>query len=136
VLAELDGLPTRRLGPEAFVFGGDKPWPAWRVWDKWHALLEAAKVRYRHAEMLRHTFASALLSRNAPLLYVQKTGGLEERGRAAARLLALDRGGDARPTRATILHERRAASGSSDACRRKPGQVGHDARAEAISGNV
>jgi hypothetical protein len=75
VLAELDGLPTRRLGPEAFVFGGDKPWPAWRVWDKWHALLEAAKVRYRHAEMLRHTFASALLSRNAPLLYVQKQGG-------------------------------------------------------------
>jgi integrase len=28
-----------------------------------------------HPEQLRHTFASTLLSRNAPLLYVQKQGG-------------------------------------------------------------
>jgi integrase len=34
-----------------------------------------AQVRYRSPEQLRHTFASTLLSRNAPLLYVQRQGG-------------------------------------------------------------
>jgi hypothetical protein len=34
-----------------------------------------AQVRYRPAEQLRHTFASTLLSRNAPVLYVQQQGG-------------------------------------------------------------
>lgn len=38
-------------------------------------VLAAAKVRYRSPEQLRHTFASTMLSRNAPLLYVQKQGG-------------------------------------------------------------
>lgn len=33
------------------------------------------KVRYRYPEQLRHTFASTMLSRNAPLLYVQQQGG-------------------------------------------------------------
>ena len=37
-------------------------------------MLHRAGVRYRVPEMLRHTFASTLLSRNAPLLYVQKQG--------------------------------------------------------------
>jgi hypothetical protein len=32
-------------------------------------------VRYRSPEQLWHTFASTLLSRNAPLLYVQRQGG-------------------------------------------------------------
>jgi integrase len=32
-------------------------------------------VRYRVPEQLRHTWASTLLSRNAPLLYVQQQGG-------------------------------------------------------------
>lgn len=34
-----------------------------------------AGVRYRSPEQLRHTFASTLLSRNAPPLYVQQQGG-------------------------------------------------------------
>jgi hypothetical protein len=40
-----------------------------------YAKLLAARVRYREPEQLRHTFASTLLSRNAPLLYVQGQGG-------------------------------------------------------------
>lgn len=35
----------------------------------------AGRVRYRSPEQLRHTFASTMLSRNAPLLYVQQQGG-------------------------------------------------------------
>src|SRR6266508_1048547 len=35
----------------------------------------SAKVRYRSPEQLRHTVASTLRSRNAPLLYVQGQGG-------------------------------------------------------------
>lgn len=38
-------------------------------------VLTAAKVRYRAPEQLRHTFASTLLFRNAPFLYVQEQGG-------------------------------------------------------------
>jgi len=34
-----------------------------------------AKVRPRKLHALRHSFASILLSRNAPLIYVQKMGG-------------------------------------------------------------
>ena len=41
----------------------------------WRRVLTAAKVRYRSPEQLRHTFASTMLSRNAPLLYVQQQGG-------------------------------------------------------------
>ena len=41
----------------------------------WRRVLHAARVRYRPPEQLRHTFASTLLSRNAPLLYVQQQGG-------------------------------------------------------------
>jgi integrase len=42
---------------------------------KWRRVLAAGRVRYRSPEQLRHTFASTLLSRNAPLLYVQQQGG-------------------------------------------------------------
>jgi integrase len=42
---------------------------------RWRRVLQAAKVRYREPEQLRHSFASTLLSRNAPLLYVQGQGG-------------------------------------------------------------
>jgi integrase len=41
----------------------------------WRRVLAAAKVRHRSPEQLRHTFASTMLSRNAPLLYVQQQGG-------------------------------------------------------------
>jgi integrase len=55
-----------------------------RVGDKKAAELAATKIRaklaegdrgYRNPEQLRHTLASVLLSRNAPLLYVQRVGG-------------------------------------------------------------
>ncbi len=75
VLAELKALPIRSLEPEAFVFGVDKPWAAWWINAEWRKALMGAKVRYRSPEQLRHTFASTLLSRNAPPLYVQKQGG-------------------------------------------------------------
>jgi integrase len=41
----------------------------------WKRVLAAAKVRYRSPEQLRHSLAITMLSRNAPLLYVQKQGG-------------------------------------------------------------
>jgi integrase len=41
----------------------------------WKRVLIAAGVRYRTPEQLRHTWASTMLSRNAPLLYVQQQGG-------------------------------------------------------------
>ena len=41
----------------------------------WRRVLLAAQIRYRSPEQLRHTFASTMLSRNAPLLYVQQQGG-------------------------------------------------------------
>jgi integrase len=60
----------------------------------WHRVLLAAQVRYRSPEQLRHTFASTMLSRNAPLLYVQQrgAGGL----RPAPFNVAATTGGNAR----------------------------------------
>lgn len=75
VLAKLKTLPVQSLAPEAFVFGVEKPWPRWWINDRWRKVLHVAKVRYRNPEQLRHTFASTLLSRNAPMLYVQRQGG-------------------------------------------------------------
>jgi integrase len=46
----------------------------------WKRALRAAGVRYRSPEQLRHTFASTMLSRNAPLLYVQRQGGWKSAG--------------------------------------------------------
>ena len=64
------------LDPGAFVFGaGSRPLSSMEVHRTWRRLLVAARVRYRAPEQLRHTFASTLLSRNAPLLYVQQQGG-------------------------------------------------------------
>jgi len=75
VLGEIRGLPVRPLEPEAFVFGVERPWsPRW-VRAEWRRVLQAAGVRYRAPEQLRHTFASTLLSRNAPAVYVQEQGG-------------------------------------------------------------
>ena len=75
VLADLQRLPVRALNPEAFVFGIDQPWSTAYVNAEWRRVLHAAQVRYRSPEQLRHTFASTLLSRNAPPLYVQEQGG-------------------------------------------------------------
>ena len=75
VLEDLRRLPSSTLGPTAYLFGGETPWTSWRVSYRWQGVVKAAKVRYRNPEQLRHTFASTLLSRNAPLLYVQQQGG-------------------------------------------------------------
>jgi integrase len=75
LLAELKALPVRSVEPEAFVFGVTAPWCPGYISAQWRRTLRAAKVRYRNPEQLRHTFASTLLSRNAPPLYVQQQGG-------------------------------------------------------------
>jgi integrase len=72
----LRGSKVRGLNPEAFVFGrAARPMGSMELHRAWRRVLTAAKVRYRSPEQLRHTFASTMLSRNAPLLYVQQQGG-------------------------------------------------------------
>jgi integrase len=66
---------NRACAPQAFIFGGVTPLAHSVVNRRWHLLLDAARVRYRSPEQNRHTFASTLLSRGAPLLYVQRAGG-------------------------------------------------------------
>jgi integrase len=77
VLLSLRRLPVQATDPEAYVFvwqdGG--PWHPMAVLRAFKRALRAAGVRYRSPEQLRHTFASTMLSRNAPLLYVQRQGG-------------------------------------------------------------
>jgi integrase len=69
-------LKVTALDPEAFLFGaGGRPMAQSAVRWRWQQTLRRARVRYRAPEMLRHTWASTLLSRGAPLLYVQKQGG-------------------------------------------------------------
>lgn len=75
ILAMLRALPVRSLEPGDFLFGIKHPWATWAIQAQWRQVLGAAGVRYRNPEQLRHTFASTLLSRNAPLLYVQQQGG-------------------------------------------------------------
>jgi integrase len=67
---------VRSLEREAFLFQrGGETLSSMAVHRAWHRVLLAAQVRYRSPEQLRHTFASTMLSRNAPLLYVQQQGG-------------------------------------------------------------
>ena len=67
VLQGLRGLTGRSLEPEAFVFQrGEQPVSSMEVHRSWRRVLIAAEVRYRVPEQLRHTFASTMLSRNAP----------------------------------------------------------------------
>jgi integrase len=76
VLQGLRRLTVRSLEPEAFVFQRNgRPLSSMEVHRAWQRVLLAASVRYRTPEQLRHTWASTLLSRNAPLLYVQQQGG-------------------------------------------------------------
>lgn len=78
----LDGL--RRLhvvsvDPDAPLFGSamDPATPLRQAsfFRAWVRVLKKAQVRYRKPHALRHSFASILLSRNAPLTYVTKAGG-------------------------------------------------------------
>ena len=76
VLNALRGVKLRPMDPAAFVFGKQStPLSSMALHRMWRRVLVAAQVRYRSPEQLRHTFASTLLSRNAPLLYVQQQGG-------------------------------------------------------------
>ena len=69
VLHGLRRLAVRSLEPEAFVFHrGGRPLSSMEVHRAWKRVLLAAQVRHRMPEQLRHTFASTMLSRNAPLL--------------------------------------------------------------------
>lgn len=76
VLRGLRGLTVRSLEPGAFVFhNAGQPLSSMAVHRAWRRVVSAAQVRYRAPEQFRHTFASTMLSRNAPLLYVQQQGG-------------------------------------------------------------
>jgi integrase len=76
VVAGLRRLTVQGLDEESFVFGrADRPLSSMELHRRWRRVLAKAGVRYRSPEQLRHTFASIMLSRNAPLLYVQQQGG-------------------------------------------------------------
>jgi integrase len=78
LLAQLKARTVVSMDPEAYVFGpgaGRQPPHPAVLRRQWKRTLLRAKVRYRAPEMLRHTWASVMLSRNAPLLYVQRQGG-------------------------------------------------------------
>jgi len=64
------------MDPSAFVFGGVEPYPAGKLRVVWARVLKAARItRYRPPETLRHSWASILLSRGAPLLAIVRAGG-------------------------------------------------------------
>jgi integrase len=76
VLLGLRQRKVQSLEPESFLFGRKgAPLSSMELNRAWRRALTAARVRYRPPEQLRHTWASTMLSRNAPLLYVQQQGG-------------------------------------------------------------
>lgn len=105
VVAGLRGLTVQSLEPEGFVFGrGTKPLSSMELHRRWRRVLAKAQVRYRVPEQLRHSFASTMLSRNAPLLYVQHQGGWRSASvllRVYARWMPEEAG--IRPAPATLL---------------------------------
>lgn len=50
------------------------------LYGLWRRTLTKAQVRYREPEQFRHTWASTMLSRGAPLLYVSTQGGWKTAG--------------------------------------------------------
>jgi integrase len=81
ILTRLRSRPVAALDPRAFLFGGgDRPMNRERLSWWWHRALVRAGVRYRYPEQLRHTWASILLSRNAPVLYIGQQGGWRSAG--------------------------------------------------------
>ena len=97
ILGMLRALPVQGFAPSDFVFTrpSGKPWSSDTIKRPWRRTLLLAGVRYREPEQLRRTFASTLLSRNAPPLYVQKQGGWRSAGvllRAYARWMPQDMG--------------------------------------------
>ncbi len=96
VLTAICQLKVQSLDPAGFLFTRDGgPWTSRSLNRAWRRVLASARVHYRVPEMLRHTFASTLLSRNAPLLHVQLQGGWRSAGvllRVYARWLPQDAG--------------------------------------------
>jgi integrase len=80
----LDGLrhlivaPLDPAGP-LFRVGG-RPIDEDALYGLWRRVLTWAQVQYREPEQLRHTWASTLLSRNAPIVYVANQGGWKNAG--------------------------------------------------------
>ena len=75
VLTDLRRL-SGPMDPSAFVFGGAKPYSPEKLRVVWARVLKAAAItRHRPPETLRHSWASIVLSRNAPLLAVVRAGG-------------------------------------------------------------
>jgi integrase len=76
VLVALHRLNIVPLDPEGPLFSvGGMPMDERRLHTLWRRVITKAGVRYRHPEQLRHTWASTMLSRNAPVLYVATQGG-------------------------------------------------------------
>ena len=75
--AKIRRLKRSPLDPTGFLFTqpDGRPWGSSLMNYTWRRALAQVRVRYRPAEQLRHTVASTLLSRGAPLLYVQAVGG-------------------------------------------------------------
>jgi integrase len=81
VLADLRALPVVSTDPEGPLVGAatDPSQPMRQSYfDRlWHRALKKAGVRYRKPHALRHTWASTLIARGAPITYVTKRGGWE-----------------------------------------------------------
>lgn len=71
----VEALGALRRDPEAFLWHSHRPFPEDMLGRFWKATLARAGVRYRTPEQARHSFASTMLSRGAPILYVQECGG-------------------------------------------------------------
>ena len=82
LLTGLRALKVQGVSPDAPVFTNRAgvAWTNIQLQHRWRRVPAKAGVRYRSPEQLRHTFASTLLSRNAPLLYVQQQGGWKSAG--------------------------------------------------------
>jgi integrase len=81
VLAALLGLTVASLdqaGPLFSVAG--RPIDEDTLYGLWRRTLTKGAIRYREPEQLRHTWASTMLSRNAPIVYVANQGGWKNPG--------------------------------------------------------
>ena len=71
----LQALAPDREAPLFPAKDPNRPLDGASFYRRWARVLKAAGVKYRKPHALRHSFASTLLSRNAPLLYVVRAGG-------------------------------------------------------------
>jgi len=79
LLEALRGLRVVSVDPDAPLFGSAMdpatPLRQSNLHRAWVRILKKAQVRHRKPHALRHSFASILLSRGAPIIYVTKAGG-------------------------------------------------------------